>query len=167
MRLERPSLKWKTEHIAYMNEWDDDRMTPSSFHLQADIPYEVYLEEMAAKEAGLDNRMLNTNYFLIDDNERIVGMVNIRHGLNDSLRQIGGHIGYGIRPAERRKGYATYLLSEALKKTDQLGIRSVLVTCNEDNVGSAAVIIKNGGVEDESFTEPHGNVVRRFWIARG
>ncbi|WP_262176840.1 GNAT family N-acetyltransferase [Saccharococcus sp. Marseille-Q5394] len=166
MRLERPSLKWKTEHITYMNEWDDDRMTPSSFHLQADIPYEVYLEEMAAKEAGLDNRMLNTNYFLIDDNERIVGMVNIRHGLNDSLRQIGGHIGYGIRPSERRKGYATYLLSEALKKSDLLGIRSVLVTCNEDNVGSAAVIIKNGGVEDESFTEPHGNVVRRFWIER-
>ncbi|MCM3745193.1 GNAT family N-acetyltransferase [Sporosarcina luteola] len=166
MRLEKPSLKWKAEHIAYMNEWDDARMTPSSFHLQADIPYEVYLEEMAAKEAGLDNRMLNTNYFLIDDSGRLVGMVNIRHGLNDALRQIGGHIGYGIRPSERRKGYATYLLSEALKKTDQLGIHSVLVTCNEDNVGSAAVIIKNGGIEDESFTEAHGNVVRRFWIER-
>lgn len=166
MRLERPSLKWKTEHIAYMNEWDDDRMTPSSFQLQEDIPYEEYLEEMAAKEAGLGNRMLNTSYFLIDDSERIVGMVNIRHGLNDYLRQVGGHIGYGIRPSERRKGYATFLLSEALKVTDQLGIRSVLVTCNEDNIGSAAVILNNGGVEDESLIESHGNVVRRFWIER-
>lgn len=166
MRLERPSLQWAAEHIAYMNEWDQERMTPSSFHLLEDIPYEMYLEDMAAKEAGLDNRMLNTNYFLIAG-ERIVGMVNIRHGLNDYLHQIGGHIGYGIRPSERRNGYATHLLSEALHVTDQLGIRSVLVTCNEDNTASAKVIINNGGVEDESFTEPHGNVVRRFWIERG
>ncbi|WP_432361264.1 GNAT family N-acetyltransferase [Sporosarcina sp. UB5] len=166
MRLERPSLKWEKEHIAYMKEWDEDRMTPSSFQLQEGIPYELYLEELAAKEAGLGNRMLSTNYFLVDNDERIVGMVNIRHGLNDYLRQVGGHIGYGIRPSERRKGYATYLLSEALHITDELGIRSVLVTCNEDNIGSAAVIVNNGGVEDESFTEPHGNVVRRFWIKR-
>ena len=64
------------------------------------------------------------------------------------------------------KGMRHILLSEALKITDQLGIRSVLVTCNEDNIGSAAAILNNGGVEDESFTEPHGNVVRRFWIER-
>lgn len=166
MYLERPSLKWEAEHNAYMQEWDEDRMTPSSFHLKEDILYEVYLEELAAKEAGHGNRVQNTNYFLIDDDERIIGMVNIRHSLNDYLLQVDGHIGYGIRPSERRKGYATYLLSEALKVTDQVGIRSVLVTCNEDNIGSAAVIINNGGVEDASFTEPHGNVVRRFWIER-
>lgn len=166
MRLERPSLKWETEHTAYMKEWDEERMTPSSFHLKEDIPYETYLEDLAAKEAGLDNRVPNTNYFFVDGDERIVGMVNIRHSLNDYLRQVDGHIGFGIRPAERRKGHATYLLSEALNMTDQLGIRSVLVTCNEDNVGSAAVIVNNGGVEDECFIEPHGNVVRRFWIER-
>lgn len=165
MRLERPSMKWRREHIAYMKEWDEDRMTPSSFHLNESIPYETYLEELAVKEAGHGNRVPNTNYFLVDD-ERIIGMVNIRHGLNDYLRQVDGHIGYGIRPSERRKGYATYLLSEALNITDQLGIRSVLVTCNEDNISSAAVIVKNGGVEDEGFLEPHGNLVRRFWIER-
>ncbi|MGG0668733.1 GNAT family N-acetyltransferase [Lederbergia citrisecunda] len=166
MRLERPSLKWETEHIAYMREWDEDRMTPSSFHLKEDIPYAVYLEELVVKEAGHGNRVPNSNYFLVGDDERIIGMVNIRHSLNDYLRQVDGHIGYGIRPSERRKGYATFLLSEALKITDRLGIRSVLVTCNEDNIGSAAVIVNNGGVEDESFTEPHGNIVRRFWIER-
>lgn len=165
MRLERPSMKWRREHIAYMKEWDEDRMTPSSFHLNESISYETYLEELAVKEAGHGNRVPNTNYFLVDD-ERIIGMVNIRHGLNDYLRQVDGHIGYGIRPSERRKGYATYLLSEALNITDQLGIRSVLVTCNEDNIASAAVIVKNGGAEDEVFLEPHGNLVRRFWIER-
>jgi len=166
MYLEKPSLKWEKEHMAYMQEWDEERVTPSSFRLKEGIPYDIYLEEMAAKEVGHGNRVPNSNYFLVDEDERIIGMVNIRHSLNDQLRQVDGHIGYGIRPSERRKGYATYLLSEALNITDQLGIRSVLVTCNEDNIGSAAVIVNNGGVEDESFTEPHGNVVRRFWIER-
>ncbi|MCG7346008.1 GNAT family N-acetyltransferase [Sporosarcina sp. ACRSL] len=166
MRLERPSLNWEAEHLAYMKEWDEDRIKPSSFHWPDGIPYEAYLEHLATREVGQGGRMPNTNYFLVDDDERIIGMVNIRHGLNDYLRMVDGHIGYSIRPSEQRKGYATYLLSEALKVTDQLGIRSVLVTCNEDNIGSAAVILKNGGVEDESFTEPHGNIVRRFWIKR-
>lgn len=166
MRLERPSLKWEKEHIAFMREWDGERLTPSSFRLKAGVPYEVYLEELAIKESGQGDRMPNTNYFLVDDNERIIGMVNIRHRLNDYLYRVDGHIGASIRPSERRKGYATHLLSEALNVTDRLGIRSVLVTCNEDNIGSAAVILNNGGVEDESFTEPHGNVVRRFWIER-
>ncbi|MFS0690021.1 GNAT family N-acetyltransferase [Sporosarcina sp. 179-K 8C2 HS] len=166
MRLERPSLKWEKEHIAYMKEWDGDRLSPSSFRLKEDVPYEVYLEELAVQDEGQDNRVPSTNYFLVDDNERIIGMVNIRYYLNDYLRQVDGHIGASIRPSERRKGYATYLLSKALNITDQLGIRSVLVTCNEDNIASAAVILNNGGVEDESFTEPHGNIVRRFWIER-
>lgn len=93
-------------------------------------------------------------------------MVNIRHRLNVYLRKVDGHIGYGIRPSERRKRYATHLLSEALNITDQLGIRSVLVTCNDDNIGLTTVIVHNGGVEDESYMEPHGNIVRRFWIER-
>ncbi|MDW0117697.1 GNAT family N-acetyltransferase [Sporosarcina thermotolerans] len=166
MRLERPSMKWKSEHIAYMKDWDEEKINPSSFRLIEDLSYEDYLIELKEKEAGQDNRVPNSNYFLVDGNDRIIGTVTIRHSLNDYLRKVDGHIGAGIRPSERRKGYATFLLSEALKITDQLGINSVLVTCNEDNIGSAAVIIKNGGVEDESFTEPHGNVVRRFWIER-
>lgn len=166
MRLERPSMKWKTEHIGYVKEWDREKLNPTNFRLIEGISYEDYLKGLKEKEAGQNNRVPNSNYFLINDEDRIVGTVTIRHSLNDYLRKVDGHIGAGIRPSERRKGYATYLLSEALNITDQLGIRSVLVTCNEDNIGSAAAILKNGGVEDESFTEPHGNVIRRFWIER-
>ncbi len=69
-----------------------------------------------------------------------------------------------MRPAERRKGYATRILAEALKKCDALGIKKVLVTCNADNIGSAKTIVKNGGVEAKSFIEEDGTVIRRFWI---
>ncbi|REB05253.1 GNAT family N-acetyltransferase [Sporosarcina sp. BI001-red] len=93
-------------------------------------------------------------------------MIDIRHGLNEYLHQVGGHIGYGIRPSERQRGYATWMLAEALKVTDSLGITSVLVTCNDDNIGSAKTIQNNGGEEDVSVTEEDGTVVRRFWINR-
>ncbi|WP_432352890.1 GNAT family N-acetyltransferase [Sporosarcina sp. A2] len=166
MRLERPSMKWKEEHAAYRNEWDEDRMIPSSFNWDEGIPYETYLEELALREAGHGKWLPCTNYFLVDDTQRVVGMIDIRHDLNEYLHQVGGHIGYGIRPSERRKGYATWMLSEALKVTDTLGISSVLITCNEDNVGSAKTIQKNGGIEDGSFTEEDGTVVRRFWIKK-
>ena len=127
-------------------------------------PYEVYLEELARGEAGHGKWLPCTNYFLVDETDRVVGMIDIRQELNEYLRQVGGHIGYGIRPSERRKGYATLMLAEALKVTDALVISNVLVTCNEENIGSVKTIQNNGGREDESFTEDDGTVVRRFWI---
>lgn len=73
-------------------------------------------------------------------------------------------MGYGIRPTERQKGYATQLLAMALEKTKELGIRKVLVVCDEDNIASEKTIVKNGGIPDTSFTEDDGNIVKRFWI---
>ncbi len=166
MRLERPSMRWKEEHEAYRDEWDEERMTPSSFHIAVETPYEIYLEELALREAGHGKWLPCTNYFLVDDTNRIVGMIDIRHELNEHLHQVGGHIGYGVRPSERRKGYATRMLAEALKVTEGLGIDAVLVTCNDDNIGSTKTIENNGGVEDTSFIEVDGTVVRRFWIKR-
>ena len=139
-------------------------MIPSSFQFGENCPYEVYLEELARGEAGHGKWLPCTNYFLVDETDRVVGMIDIRQELNEYLRQVGGHIGYGIRPSERRKGYATLMLAEALKVTDALGISNVLVTCNEENIGSVKTIHNNGGREDESFTEDDGTVVRRFWI---
>ena len=110
--------------------------------------------------------MPSTNYFLVNENDRVLAMVDIRHELTDYLRNVGGHIGYGVRPVERRKGHATRILAEALKKCSELGIQRVLVTCNADNIGSVKTILKNGGVEDKSFIEEDGTVIRRFWIER-
>lgn len=92
-----------------------------------------------------------------------VGAVNIRHYLNEGLRRTGGHIGDGIRPGERRKGYATAMLALALKECKKLGIDRVLVCCDKDNIGSAKAIVKNGGVL-ENEVEEDGHVVQRYWI---
>lgn len=106
----------------------------------------------------------DSTFWLVNEKNRVLGAVNIRHALTERLLNSGGHIGYGIRPSERRKGYATQILSLALEKTRELGIEKVLVVCDAANIASKRTILKNGGKQDVSFTEEDGNVVNRFRI---
>ena len=100
------------------------------------------------------------------DASRIVGRVAIRHQLNAFLLRIGGHIGYVVVPEFRRRGYATLILRHALDIAHRrLGIDRVLVTCDEDNVGSIKTIEKNGGVLENIVAGPDLPVPkRRYWF---
>ena len=90
--------------------------------------------------------------------------MNIRHYLNEALLKEGGHIGDGIRPSERRKGYATEMIRLALIECRKLGIDRVLMTCEKNNIGSAKSILKNGGVLENEFVNSEGCVEQRYWI---
>jgi len=107
-----------------------------------------------------------TTVFLVEEGA-ILGVANVRHWLTDSLLRFGGHVGYSVRPSERGRGRATWLL-EAVKDYARkaLSIDRLLVTCDSANVASARVIEKCGGaLEDESHHEGTGRSVRRYWIA--
>ena len=93
----------------------------------------------------------------------IVGMIDLRHRLNDYLAEYAGHIGYSVRPDERRKGYATQMLRLVLDEARRRGIPRVLVTCDEDNEASARTIERCGGVF-ERHADLDGEVLRRYWI---
>ena len=81
------------------------------------------------------------------------------------LRKFGGHIGYNVRPSERKKGFATIMLSLALEKCEELGIEDVMVTCKEDNIGSAKTIENNCGVLKEIIFVPGENCnFKKYWI---
>ena len=122
------------------------------------------LEELELKTATED-KVPDSVFFLLDtERDRLLGAVNIRHYLNDALLKEGGHIGDGIRPSERRKGYATELVRLALEECRKLGIQRVLMTCDKDNVGSARSIIKNGGVLENEFINADGKIEQRYWI---
>lgn len=165
MKLVKPSLEWKEQHEDYMEEWGFERMVPSSMDLSIYHTYEEYLYALDERAQGKEPWVPSSHYFLVNDLNKIVGMIDIRHELNEFLRTIGGHIGYGIRPSERNKGYASYLLKQALTKCKELNINHVLITCNEDNIASAKVILKNGGIEEDLFITEEGLMKRRFWIA--
>ena len=129
--------------------------------------FDYYLEHLERKTATAD-RVPDSVFFLLDEErDRLLGAVNIRHRLNDALLREGGHIGDGIRPSERRKGYATEMIRLALLECRKLGIDRVLMTCDKDNIGSAKSIVKNGGVLENEFVDSAGKVVQRYWITLG
>lgn len=111
-------------------------------------------------------RVHDTLSWIVDEREpeRILGSISLRHRLNDFLLQVGGHIGYGVRPSARRQGVATAALGLALDQAKSLVLERVLVTCAKDNVASACTIEHWGGVlEDVRETPDHGPT-RRYWI---
>ena len=119
------------------------------------------------------NRVGQDNYWLVDEERRyFIGEIGIRHKLIDALLLRGGHIGYGIRYSEWNHGYGTMMLSLALEKAKELGLSSVLITCNDDNIASARVMEKNGFVMKDkvlAYSAENGKEIltRRYWKTIG
>ena len=126
--------------------------------------FDYYLDNLEFKEPIPTGFVKDSTFFLLDEERnRLLGAVNIRHSLNEHLLKYGGHIGDGIRPSERRKGYATEMIRLALLECKKLGIDRVLMCCNSDNIGSKKSIINNGGVlENVIFDED--KPLERYWI---
>lgn len=111
-----------------------------------------------------EGRVPASTFWLVNRQTRVLGAVNSRHQLNEHLVHTGGHIGYGIRPSERLKGYATRLLELSLAEARRLGIHDVLVVCDAGNIGSEKTILNNGGEPDTDYIEEDGNVIKRYWM---
>jgi|SRR5436190_5434465 len=93
------------------------------------------------------------------DGDHYIGELSIRHWLTEDLRRLGGHIGYEVRPSQRRRGHATEMLRLALPVAHEIGIDPALVTCDDTNVASRKVIEKNGGVPDDPIPPK-----LRYWV---
>lgn len=152
------------EWIAYNREHPEANTSPWSIFKNDYHDFEYY-EKHLDVEIPTEGLVPDSTYFCLDEERNImVGAINIRHELNDYLLKYGGHIGDGIRPSERRKGYATKMIALGLEECKKLGIHKVLITCDKTNIGSAKSIIKNGGILENEVVNPDGNVQQRYWI---
>lgn len=120
-------------------------------------------ESTATLPAGL---VLATQYLLVRESDgRLLGMLQLRHYLNDYLLRCAGHIGYSVRPSERRRGYAGRMLAMALDEARALGLERVMISCRVDNEASRRTILANGGVyENTVVDETDGERLERYWI---
>lgn len=164
LRYEIPSIERKDEAIEYINEfYKYNSEVNGSGGLDRYLDnYEGWLKHLkeSANRIPNEEKVPARTYFLVRENDnRIVGMINIRLTLNENLRKLGGHIGYGIRPTERRKGYNKINLYLGLKECQKYGIEEALLTCNKENLGSAKTMKALGGklikeiYEDEKYHE--------------
>ena len=101
--------------------------------------------------------------FFAVDNNKIVGIINARHELNDYLLNFGGHIGYSVRKSERRKGYAKKMLNYASEFLFSLGLEKILITCDKNNIASKRTIESCGGILENEVIE-ESRTTLRYWI---
>ncbi|AXK19454.1 TPA: GNAT family N-acetyltransferase [Bacillus toyonensis] len=163
-----PTTDLQEEYLDFYNEWKESGETMIPWVISKDPSnFPAMIQELLDAHNGVnlpESWVPDSTYWLVTEENKIVGVVNIRHSLTEHLFNTGGHVGYGIRPSERRKGYATKLLELSLEKTKELNIEKVLVVCDEANTGSEKTILHNGGLRDDDFIEEDGNIVRRYWI---
>ena len=164
--LVEPSLAYKNPCLEAVGE----------FHAAGE--YAVDAAELAAKFEELIARLaaakdpanalpgeLPYEDFWLMDGEEWIGKLTLRTSINEKYLHSGGHIGYEIRPSKRRLGYGTELLRLGLAKACQRGLKRVLLTCDETNLGSRKVIENNGG-QFENAVQVEGQTVlkMRYWI---
>ncbi|MGC2486169.1 MAG: GNAT family N-acetyltransferase [Acidimicrobiales bacterium] len=126
--------------------------------------WQGYLNRADRYQYGPEAPWLPATFLVAEVEEAIVGRASIRFEMDLDLAREGGHIGYGVIPGERRKGYATEILSQSLGIVSRAGIRHVLVTCARENEGSKTVIERCGGVFESMIPTTDGKLVRRYWI---
>lgn len=168
--LTRPTSEYVRQIAEYRQEFLDagDSMDGTGPLMQIEDP-EEYINTCTEHEDGerVPSRLVPATQFLFirKRDNRLVGMLQVRHRFNDYLEKYGGHIGYSVRPSERRRGYAKEMLKAALSFCRRAGIDRVLITCKADNIASERTILANGGIYESTIHEPNESIaLKRFWI---
>ena len=166
--LVKPNLSYADEIIKYKEEsLKESSLINGSAGLNRFSSIEDWLEELKKRssEATVPEGLVPSSTYLgvREKANYIVGMIDIRHYLNEYLTQVGGNIGYSVRKTERNKGYAKQMLKLALEKCKELKMKKILITCDEDNIASEKVIL-SANAKFEDIRNIDGENKKRFWI---
>lgn len=138
-----------------------------AFGFTEPLVFSEYVKQLEgySRGFGVPKDFVPNTFFVGVVDRVVVGRLSLRHSLNDFLAKVGGHIGYGVIPSQRNRGYATEMLRQAIPFCVSLGIEKVLVTCDEHNVGSRKMVENCGGIFERIVDCPESVIrKRRYWI---
>ena len=171
MLLIEPTMEYDTQLQAYRREFLFPGMSMdgggSLIRFDHTKDWLAHVEAYKKQETVPADRVPATQYIYVrEQDQKVVGVIQIRHRLNEVCAKYSGHIGYSVAPSERRKGYATQMLRLVLPKCRELGIDKVLITCIRGNEGSRRTILKNGGIyESTIYEQDRDRYLERYWIS--
>ena len=156
IKLKRPIKEYESEAKAFKQEFTDNGETTinGSELLDRIDSYDEWLRSVTdntSSDTVNPSWVVTDTYFAFDDNDRIVGIIDLRHELNDFLKDFGNS-GYSVRPSERRKGYATLMLGLIIQRAGEIGMKHLQLSVERTNEPSVKTITKNGGKYERSFT---------------
>ena len=168
LKLIRPTKEYEKQAFEYIQEFKDynSHINGAGGLAKYIGNYDEWLQKLEndrniePSEAWVPGE---TFMLIRESDNKLIGIINIRLVLNKELTEYAGNIGYGIRPTERRKGYASYQLYLALKFCQEKGLDKVLIACKKDNLGSAKTIQNCYGTLENEFVKD-GELLQRYWI---
>jgi predicted acetyltransferase len=169
IELIKPCESLEKDYLEFVQEFLDNKEKMVPFILEYDTSdFAAFIQRLENDRQGIDipaGWVPASTFWLVQDMNTLLGVAHLRHTLTPSLKHEGGHIGYGVRPSERGKGYGTLMLEKVLVHAKQMDIKRALITCDKDNIASARVIQKNGGILDSEVPRREGSgLSQRYWI---
>ncbi|MES2651665.1 MAG: GNAT family N-acetyltransferase [Bacteroidota bacterium] len=170
MKLAIPSILYKDSYLYAIKEYHQENfLTEKLDYDEIKNNFNEYLkriEDMKTGENVPPTFSPQSEFWLINEENEYVGTLKIRHVLNNpTLLNVGGHIGYFIRPSFRKFGYGSIILELGLKEAKQIGLEKILITCDETNLASKKIIEKNGGIFESIFHYDNKIPRLRYWIS--
>lgn len=171
IELTRPNIAFESSFLAGLNEFASENEKLDWIYLGRDSTVDIPLKDFAAFVSALRERehtpapdFVTTVCFWVIHQEEVVGRIGFRHELNDAIREVGGHIGYIVRPTYRRRTVATKMLAQVLQTPEAKRVGRLLLTCDVDNIASEKVIVRNGGVFESVVDDSPRTPKKRYWI---
>ncbi len=172
IRLIKPSMDYAEDIMAFRREFlanDPDEDMGGSSGLRKYTSAEEWLsllETTSCPETCPEDKVPSDTFIAVRQSDnKIVGIIDLRHHIDHPiLGEWGGHIGYCVRPDERRKGYAKEMLRLDLENARKIGLKKVMVTCDTDNIASERTILANGGVFEREAEANDRHTLKRYWI---
>lgn len=169
IRLVQPELWLEEKFIEILNDYNDNEEDViNRRYSRVNFDFQRYVDNLKERAKGINIQpgcVASSEWWLLNENNDILGTVRLRYELNETNYEEGGHIGYDISPKYRKKGYGKIILKLILEKARTLGFKKVLITCNFDNIGSKNIIEHNGGkLENTIISKESGKEVLRYWI---